>query len=95
MSELLSNNENIENSESIENAEKVETWDKFNLNDELLRGIYAYGFEVPIEIQKKALLLIIMEQGNLRFPCSVGFPAYIFIIKTSIEFTLLTILSYV
>ena len=62
MSELLLNNENIENKEDMENTENVEiieSWDKMNLNVDLLRGIYAYGFEVPSEIQKKGILPII------------------------------------
>ena len=35
---------------------KVETWDDFHLRDDLLRGIFGYGFESPSEIQKKAIL---------------------------------------
>jgi translation initiation factor 4A len=37
----------------------IETWDELNIKTELLRGIYAYGFENPSEIQKKAILPII------------------------------------
>jgi len=37
----------------------INTWDDFELKDDLLRGIYAYGFENPSEIQKKAILPII------------------------------------
>ena len=37
-------------------------WDDMELNLNLLRGIYAYGFENPSEIQKKAILPII--KGN-------------------------------
>jgi superfamily II DNA/RNA helicase len=46
----------IENDEKIEN---IKNWDQFNLKDDLLRGIYAYGFESPSEIQQKAILPII------------------------------------
>ena len=46
--------------EEIKN--NIEKWDDLNLKTELLRGIYAYGFENPSEIQKKAILPII--QGN-------------------------------
>jgi len=35
-----------------------ETFDDFNLKDELLRGIYSYGFENPSDIQVKALPII-------------------------------------
>ena len=34
-------------------------WDDLELKDDLLRGIYAYGFETPSEIQKRAIPLII------------------------------------
>jgi translation initiation factor 4A len=37
----------------------VQTWDAYNIKEELLRGIYAYGFENPSEIQKKAIMPII------------------------------------
>ena len=38
---------------------KTEKWCDFDLQDDLLRGIYNYGFEDPSEIQKKAILPII------------------------------------
>ena len=34
------------------------TFDDFNLKDNLLRGIYSYGFENPSDIQCKALYSI-------------------------------------
>ena len=34
------------------------TWEDFDLNQNLLRGIYAYGFEKPSPIQKKAIIPI-------------------------------------
>lgn len=37
----------------------VNNWDELNLKDELLRGVYAYGFEKPSPIQKKAISPII------------------------------------
>jgi len=43
-------------------ANNIKVWDDFNLKIDLLRGIYAYGFENPSEIQKKAILPII--SGN-------------------------------
>ena len=37
-------------------AEKIiNTWDDLDLKEDLLRGIYAYGFENPSEIQKKTI----------------------------------------
>ena len=29
----------------------IKSWDEYNLKHELMRGIYAYGFENPSEIQ--------------------------------------------
>lgn len=40
-------------------TETVETFDELNLKTELLRGIYAYGFDKPSSIQQKAILPII------------------------------------
>jgi len=39
--------------------EIVETFDNMNLEDNLLRGIYGYGFEKPSSIQKKAIIQLI------------------------------------
>ena len=33
----------------------INTWDDLDLKEDLLRGIYAYGFENPSEIQKKTI----------------------------------------
>lgn len=49
--EIVQNDENIQNSEAV-NVSKFETMD---LKDNLLRGIYAYGFENPSPIQCKAI----------------------------------------
>lgn len=37
-------------------------WDDFNLNEELLKGIYSYGFDSPSEIQKKGIIPIIEKK---------------------------------
>lgn len=39
--------------------EKVESFDNMDLKEELLRGIYSYGFEKPSLIQQKAILPLI------------------------------------
>ena len=39
----------------------IKNWDDLNLKDNLLRGIYAYGFEKPSEIQKKAILPVVKK----------------------------------
>ena len=41
---------------------KTEKWCDFNLNEDLLRGIYNYGFEDPSEIQKIAISPIILKK---------------------------------
>jgi len=42
-----------------ENTIELKCWDDFNMKEELLRGLYAYGFENPSEIQKKTYNTII------------------------------------
>ncbi|KAJ3191561.1 translation initiation factor eIF4A [Irineochytrium annulatum] len=41
--------------------EVVDSFDDMNLRDELLRGIYAYGFERPSAIQQRAILPVIKD----------------------------------
>lgn len=37
----------------------IDTWDDLEISSELLRGIYAYGFDNPSEIQKKSIAPIL------------------------------------
>merc|ERR1712146_508644 len=37
----------------------VESWDDLNLNDNILRGIFRYGYEKPTPIQCQSILHII------------------------------------
>jgi len=37
----------------------IENWDELNIKSELLRGVFAYGFEKPSEIQKKSIPIMI------------------------------------
>lgn len=46
----------VEIQEEMKGFEKVDNFDNMGLRDELLRGIYAYGFERPSTIQQKAIL---------------------------------------
>jgi translation initiation factor 4A len=39
--------------------EEINSWDELNICDDLLRGIYSYGFEKPSPIQRKAIKPII------------------------------------
>lgn len=45
-----------------QNVKEVTRWDDMNLKDEVLRGIYAYGFENPSDIQKKAIMPMIQKK---------------------------------
>ena len=38
---------------------QIKSWDDLNLKNNLLRGIYSYGFENPSPIQQKAIYPII------------------------------------
>jgi len=44
---------------TMENIEKFDTFDAMQLSEEILRGIYAYGFERPSAIQQLAIMPII------------------------------------
>jgi ATP-dependent RNA helicase len=48
--------------ESSEKLELVESFDALNLNEQLLRGLYAYGFNKPSAVQKRAILPIIRKR---------------------------------
>jgi len=54
--------ENENKNESQNPTLEIRNWDDMDLKHELLRGIFAYGFEIPSEIQKKAILPI--TKGN-------------------------------
>lgn len=43
------------NNETVVEVEEISNWEELNANPLLLRGIYAYGFEAPSAIQKKAI----------------------------------------
>jgi len=49
-------------SSNYDAADEVSTFDEMNLKEDLLRGIYAYGFEKPSTIQQRAILPIV--KGN-------------------------------
>jgi translation initiation factor 4A len=42
--------------EDLDTFEKIENFDDMGLRDDLLRGIYGYGFEKPSTIQQKAIV---------------------------------------
>jgi translation initiation factor 4A len=50
----------MENSnESIDTIEVINKWDELNIDTNILRGIYSFGFEDPSPIQRKAIIPII------------------------------------
>ena len=62
--------EHVENAEKWENTidyEDIHTWedDHIELKNKLLRGIYAYGFENPSIIQKKAIVPMINKHDMI------------------------------
>jgi superfamily II DNA/RNA helicase len=52
-SEIETTNES--NEEVSNSSYEINTWDELSLSSEILRGIYAHGFEMPSPIQKKAI----------------------------------------
>lgn len=50
------------NGEIYDSSYEINTWDDLELSPDLLRGIYAYGFENPSPIQKKAIKPIVMKR---------------------------------
>merc|ERR1712166_580159 len=44
--------------ETTDDVEVVPTFDEIGLRDDLLRGIYAYGFEKPSAVQQRAIIPI-------------------------------------
>ena len=53
MDNILENNE-------VEDIERISSFDDLDLNPDILRGIFAYGFEKPSAIQQQAIKPIIM-----------------------------------
>ena len=56
--------------ESTDFFETFIEWSDLPINDDLLRGIYAYGFEKPSPIQQKSILSIIKGRDILAQACS-------------------------
>ena len=54
-----------EKSEGNEAFEKVESFDDMNLKEDLLHGIYSYGYEKPSQVQQRAIMPICTGTKNL------------------------------
>lgn len=50
---------NKEEREIIDSSHEINSWDELEIHVNILRGIFAYGFEKPSPIQQKAILPII------------------------------------
>jgi len=63
------------NLESVKNEEikVISNWDDFDLDDNILRGIYSYGFEKPSQIQQTAILPILEKKDVIaQAPSGTG-----------------------
>ena len=68
MSSGYENNQNdIENTDEEENSYQhtINLWEELEISTDLLRGIYAYGYEKPSPIQKKAILPILHKKDMI------------------------------
>uniref|UniRef100_A0A6C0E2P0 Helicase n=1 Tax=viral metagenome TaxID=1070528 RepID=A0A6C0E2P0_9ZZZZ len=52
----------LEHNDELNNLEIINKWDDLDINTNILRGIYAFGFEDPSPIQRKAIIPIINNQ---------------------------------
>lgn len=64
MTEFNNTDKNNKNDEN-DKVEVYETFDSMNLDDNILRGIYSYGFEYPSEVQKKGIVAVINGQDTI------------------------------
>lgn len=46
--------------DTYDSSYEINSWDELNLNSKILRGIFAYGYENPSPIQKKAIKPLIL-----------------------------------
>lgn len=58
------NEQNIsqEEEDRYDSSYEIKTWDEIEMDNNILRGIYAHGFENPSPIQKKAIKPIILRK---------------------------------
>jgi translation initiation factor 4A len=55
ISDKMNSNEYVENEEIYDTSNEIVSWDELDIDPNILRGIYSYGFERPSPIQKKAI----------------------------------------
>tara|TARA_Y100000389_G_scaffold204357_2_gene256431 strand:+ start:323 stop:1504 length:1182 start_codon:yes stop_codon:yes gene_type:complete len=56
---MLNQNSEDDKTINIENEKTINSWEELDVKRDLLRGIYAYGFEKPSPIQRKAIIPMI------------------------------------
>ena len=60
VNEVNETDNNIEKEEVFDSSYEICSWDELGLSENILRGIYAYGFEKPSPIQQKAIKPIML-----------------------------------
>jgi len=58
-------NSEVKNESNEEVLGGINLWEEYGLSNEILRGIYAYGFEKPSPIQQKAILPLMQKKDIL------------------------------
>jgi len=59
---LLNEDNKTPEEETYDSSHEFDNWDDLNISNDLLRGIYAYGFEKPSPIQSKAIRPILNKR---------------------------------
>ena len=49
------------NEDEYDTSNDIKSWDDLDLDSNLLRGVFSYGFENPSPIQKRAIKPIILD----------------------------------
>jgi superfamily II DNA/RNA helicase len=57
--EIINNSESEKETQNNKTITEIASFDELGLKNNLLRGLYAYGFETPSSIQKKAIMPMI------------------------------------
>jgi superfamily II DNA/RNA helicase len=56
---MLNQDPHHNNTISVEDKNIINSWEELKIKKDLLRGIYAYGFEIPSIIQRRAIAPIL------------------------------------
>jgi translation initiation factor 4A len=62
MSTIVLEVNDAQNEEETNSSYEIQNWDELEISPNLLRGIYAYGFEKPSPIQQKAIKPLILKK---------------------------------